>query len=199
MWGFEHAGIVPDVVVMAKAIANGLPLSAIATVARARWSAGARAPTARRTAAIPVACAAGIAVLETIARRGPRRERRGARRGAAGPVSTGSRPRSRGSATCADPGLMIGVEFVTRPRDAASRTARWRRPLIARAADLGLLVLTCGSSAPGHPLDPADRRDRGRDQRGGRDLRRGAPDGLSRVRTRRSARLADGRFEEDRR
>ena len=29
MWGFEHAGIVPDVVCIAKAIANGLPLSAI--------------------------------------------------------------------------------------------------------------------------------------------------------------------------
>ena len=52
MWGFEHAGIVPDVVVVAKAIANGLPLSAIATAASSR-SAGAGAPTARRTAAIP--------------------------------------------------------------------------------------------------------------------------------------------------
>ena len=29
MWAFEHAGIVPDVAVVAKAIANGLPLSAI--------------------------------------------------------------------------------------------------------------------------------------------------------------------------
>ena len=52
MWAFEHAEIVPDVVVVAKAIANGLPLSAIAPAASCR-SAGAGAPTARRTAAIP--------------------------------------------------------------------------------------------------------------------------------------------------
>ena len=52
MWAFEHAGIVPDVVAVAKAIANGLPLSAIVTRASCR-SAGAAAPTDRRTAATP--------------------------------------------------------------------------------------------------------------------------------------------------
>ena len=31
MWSFEHADVVPDVVTIAKAIANGLPLSALAT------------------------------------------------------------------------------------------------------------------------------------------------------------------------
>ena len=44
MWAFEHAGIVPDVVVVAKAIANGLPLSAIVS---SRELAGALGP--RRT------------------------------------------------------------------------------------------------------------------------------------------------------
>ena len=50
MWGFEHAGIVPDVVCLAKAIANGLPLSAIVTrrELQERWGV---ARTARRSAA----------------------------------------------------------------------------------------------------------------------------------------------------
>ena len=42
MWAFEHAGIVPDVVCVAKAIANGLPLSAIVTRTRARRAVGPR-------------------------------------------------------------------------------------------------------------------------------------------------------------
>jgi 4-aminobutyrate aminotransferase len=65
MWGFEHAGIVPDVVVVAKAIANGLPLAAIATSRSLmeRWGRSAHGSTFGGN---PVACAAGIAVLETI-------------------------------------------------------------------------------------------------------------------------------------
>ena len=62
---FEHAGIVPDVVCLAKAIANGLPLSAIVTrrELQERWGTGAHGSTFGGN---PVACAAGIAVLETI-------------------------------------------------------------------------------------------------------------------------------------
>ena len=42
MWAFEHAGIVPDVVCVAKAIANGLPLSAIVSSreTQERWGRG---------------------------------------------------------------------------------------------------------------------------------------------------------------
>ena len=42
MWAFEHAGIVPDVVCVAKAIANGLPLSAVVTRRGARRALGPR-------------------------------------------------------------------------------------------------------------------------------------------------------------
>ena len=65
MWAFEHAGIVPDVVVIAKAIANGLPLSAIASSReiQERWGRGAHGSTYGGN---PVACAAAVAVLETI-------------------------------------------------------------------------------------------------------------------------------------
>src|SRR3954465_15890910 len=66
MWAFEHAGIVPDIVCVAKAIANGLPLSAIVSSRelQERWGRGAHGSTYGGN---PVACAAGLAVLATIA------------------------------------------------------------------------------------------------------------------------------------
>ena len=143
MWGFEHAGIVPDVVVMAKAIANGLPLSAIAT-SRAlmeRWGRSAHGSTYGGN---PVACAAGIAVLETIGREGlvENAAARGAELRAGLDRIAAEEPRI---GDVRGPGLMIGVEFVvdraTREPDGATAKA-----VIARAADLGLLLLTCGSS-----------------------------------------------------
>ena len=78
MWAFEHADIVPDVVVLAKAIANGLPLSAIVSSRelQERWGRGAHGSTFGGN---PVACAAGSAVLGDHPRRGAARERRRAR------------------------------------------------------------------------------------------------------------------------
>ena len=142
MWGFEHAAIVPDVVVLAKAIANGLPLSAIVSSRelQERWGRGAHGSTYGGN---PVACAAGIAVLETIrseglvenaAARGDEL-RAGLERIAAEDDRIGD---IRG------PGLMIGVEFV---RDRTTREPDGTLPdrLSAACADRGLLVLTCGS------------------------------------------------------
>ena len=144
MWGFEHSGIEPDVVVMAKAIANGLPLSAIAS-SRAlmdRWGKSAHGSTYGGN---PVACAAGIAVLETIAAEGlvANAAARGAELRAGLARIAAEEPRIgdvRGQ------GLMVGVEFVKDPatREPDGHTAK---AAIARAADLGLLVLTCGSSS----------------------------------------------------
>ena len=141
MWGFEHAGIVPDVVCIAKAIANGLPLSALATsrALQERWGKGAHGSTYGGN---PVACAAGIAVLESI--QGDGLVENAARRGAE--LTTGLRSMMAEDERIGDvrgPGLMIGVELVAdratkRPDgDLANRVQ-------ARAADLGLLVLTCG-------------------------------------------------------
>ncbi len=141
MWAFEHAGIVPDVVVLAKAIANGLPLSAIVSSRelQERWGRGAHGSTYGGN---PVACAAGLAVLETIrdddlvgnaVARGEEL-RAGLERVAAEDDRIGD---VRG------PGLMIGVEFV---RDRATREPDGALPdqLMAACADAGLLVLTCG-------------------------------------------------------
>ncbi len=142
MWAFEHAGIVPDVVCVAKAIANGLPLSAIVSSheLQARWGRGAHGSTFGGN---PVACAAGLAVLRTI------REQRllvnAAARGAE--LTAGLRRIMAEDDRIGDvrgPGLMVGAELVldraTREPDGATCEA-----LLARAADEGLLVLSCGS------------------------------------------------------
>ena len=143
MWGFEHAGIVPDVVVMAKAIANGLPLSAIAT-SRARMEQWGRSAHGSTFGGNPVACAAGIAVLETIAaeRLVENAAARGAELRAGLDRIAAEEPRS---GDVRGPGLMIGVEFVT-DRETREPDGAMAKAVIARAADLGLLLLTCGLS-----------------------------------------------------
>ena len=141
MWGFEHAGIVPDIVCAAKAIANGLPLSAMASskALQERWGKGAHGSTYGGN---PVACAAGLAVLAEI------RERdlvaNAAARGTE--LSAGLREIAAGNELIGDvrgPGLMIGVELVkdraTREPDGATCEA-----VVGRCADEGLLVLSCG-------------------------------------------------------
>jgi 4-aminobutyrate aminotransferase len=142
MWCFEHAGVVPDVVCIAKSIANGMPLAAIVAPRELheRWGLGAHGTTFGGN---PVSCAAGIAVLETIqgedlvANAAARGEQllAGLRR------LTGDDPRVgdiRGL------GMMLGVEFV---RDQSTREpdGDLGNAVIARCADEGLLVLTCGA------------------------------------------------------
>jgi len=141
MWGFEHAGIVPDIVCIAKAVANGLPLSALATsrALQERWGKGAHGSTYGGN---PVACAAGIAVLETIEREGLLEN--AARRGAE--LTAGLRSMMAEDERIGDvrgPGLMIGVELVS-DRRARRPDGELANRVQARAADLGLLVLTCG-------------------------------------------------------
>ena len=141
MWGFEHAGIVPDAVCIAKAIANGLPLSALATsrALQERWGKGAHGSTYGGN---PVACAAGIAVLDTI--QGQELLANAAARGV--DLTNGLRSMMAEDERIGDvrgPGLMIGVEFVT-DRDARKPDGTTAQAVVARAADLGLLVLTCG-------------------------------------------------------
>jgi len=141
MWGFEHAEIVPDVVTVAKAVANGLPLSAIATrrELQERWGKSAHGSTYGGN---PVACAAGIAVLDTIKDEGLvfNAGTRGLEL-TQGLVRLMAEDERIGDVR--GPGLMIGVELVkdrgTKEPDGDLATA-----LVARCAELGLLVLSCG-------------------------------------------------------
>ncbi len=141
MWAFQHAGIVPDVVCMAKAIANGLPLSAMASSQplQERWGRGAHGSTFGGN---PVACAAALAVLEEI------RERdlvaNAAARGAE--LTAGLRAIATNDVRIGDvrgPGLMIGVELV-KDRSTREPDGTTCETVIQRCADEGLLVLSCG-------------------------------------------------------
>jgi 4-aminobutyrate aminotransferase len=141
MWAVEHAGVVPDVVAVAKAIANGLPLSAIATrrELQERWGRSAHGSTYGGN---PVACAAGIAVLETIAD-----EDLVANVAARGEELTAGLARLKAEddriGDVRGPGVMVGVELVL---DRASREpdGDLATALVARSAELGLLLLSCG-------------------------------------------------------
>ncbi len=141
MWGFEHAGIIPDVVCLAKAIANGLPLAAIVSRRglQERWGRGAHGSTFGGN---PVACAAGVAVLRTIQEQGL--VANAAARG--GELMAGLHQlaqRDSGIGDVRGKGMMIGVEFT---RDRSTRQpdgARCERVRLA-CADLGMLVLSCG-------------------------------------------------------
>ena len=144
MWGFEEAVIVPDVVTVAKGIANGLPLSAMVTrrELQERWGRGAHGSTFGGN---PVACAAGIAVLETIAEEGLIAN--AARMGAE--LKAGLRSIAEEDERIGDvrgPGLMIGLELVT---DRASRSpdAALLDRVRLQCAEDGLLLLYCGRAS----------------------------------------------------
>ncbi|MHB8459251.1 MAG: aspartate aminotransferase family protein [Candidatus Limnocylindrales bacterium] len=141
MWAFEHAGIVPDVVCLAKAIANGLPLSAIVSARslQERWGRGAHGSTYGGN---PVACAAGLAVVRTIREQGL--VENAAARGAE--LTAGLRRLMAEDDRIGDvrgPGLMVGVEFVA-DRATKAPDGQTCDALVARCADDGLLVLSCG-------------------------------------------------------
>ena len=141
MWAFEHAGIVPDVVCVAKALANGMPIGAIVTSRelQERWGVGAHGTTFGGN---PVSCAAGVAVMNTIAQEGlvANAAARGEQllAGLREMMATDERIGNvRGK------GLMVGVELV---KDRATRDpdTDTSEALIGASAEQGLLVLNCG-------------------------------------------------------
>jgi 4-aminobutyrate aminotransferase len=139
-WGHQHFDVRPDVLITAKGLASGFPLSAIA------------APTALMGKAWPgsqggtyggnaVSCAAALATLEVIeeeklvdnaAHRGDQL-REGLEKVASGTPAIGD---VRGL------GLMQATEFVTPDGEPDAATAAKAQQA---AADRGLLLLTCGT------------------------------------------------------
>ncbi len=143
MWAFEHAGIVPDIVLAAKAIANGMPLAALISSRdlQQRWGVGAHGSTYGGN---PVSCAAGIAVLEVI--REESLVANAAERGAE--LTRGLQSLTAEDPRLGDvrgPGLMIGVELVL-DRETRQPAGELGEALTTACADRGLLLLTCGPS-----------------------------------------------------
>ncbi len=143
MFAFEHAGIQPDIVAIAKGIASGLPLGV--AVARgdlmAAWPPGAHASTFGGN---PVACAAALATIDLL-----RNEL------IANAAAVGEHLRS-GLLGLMDKhpligdvrgrGLMIGVELV-RDRVTRERATGERNAVVGACFERGLLLLGAGKNA----------------------------------------------------
>ena len=135
MFAAEHFGVVPDVILLAKGLASGMPLGAM--MARRElmtWPAGSHGSTC---AGNPVCCAAALATLELIDGGGlaDNSARQGAR------LLARLRRELEHTAGVDDVrglGLMIGVELDTHARAEAVAELCFRR---------GLLVLGCGKKA----------------------------------------------------
>jgi 4-aminobutyrate aminotransferase len=135
MFAAEHFGVAPDVVLLAKGLASGMPLGAMmARAAFMTWPPGSHGSTC---AGNPVCCAAALATLDLLeggglvansaARGDSLRRKLTARLGPAAGVTD-----VRGV------GLMVGVELDTHARATAVAELCFRR---------GLLVLECGQKA----------------------------------------------------
>jgi 4-aminobutyrate aminotransferase len=134
----EHTGVRPDIMCVAKAFGNGLPIAGIAAThaVMSKWHPGEHGTTYGGNA---VACAAAVAVIETMrAERLPERA-----------AALGKRVLGRLSGWVDDIpevgdvrglGLMIGIEFMREDRPAPEIAARVQR----RCLDGDLLLLTCG-------------------------------------------------------
>jgi len=145
-FGIQHWGVEPDIMVMAKGIASGLPLSGI--LARedvmAAWKPGVHGGTYGGNV---VACAAANATLDVIEDEGLVANAR--ERGAqflAGLRELGARHRAVGDVRGL--GLMLALELV-RPDDGDGRVpdADLTKKIQAEALDRKLIVLTAGSYA----------------------------------------------------
>jgi len=137
----EHYGIEPDVLAMGKAIANGLPLSAVGARARLHdaWATGAHGTTFGGN---PVACAAAAANVDVLAGLIPGVPALGEHAFARLAELAGRHPtigEVRGL------GLMIGVELV---QPGTNRPDPEAFPFLARhAREHGLFLLDCGAYA----------------------------------------------------
>lgn len=137
----EWTGVTPDIVVMAKGIASGLPLSGI--LARGelleRWAPGAHGGTYGGNA---VACAAALATLDVIDDEHlVERALTGGER-----LLAGLRDAAHGRARVAEVrgrGMMVGIELAD-PGTLAPRPDVAKR-ILAEALARNLLLLTCGT------------------------------------------------------
>jgi 4-aminobutyrate aminotransferase/(S)-3-amino-2-methylpropionate transaminase len=142
MFAFEYSGVEPDLMVVAKSIAGGLPLSAVigkATIMDSPPPGG----LGGTFAGSPLACAAGLAVLDVI--RDEQLLVRAQQLGAA-LVAGLKRLQSRYSQIGDVRGLgsMVAMELV-KNGSASQPDADLTKTLVQAAARQGLLILSCGA------------------------------------------------------
>jgi 4-aminobutyrate aminotransferase len=140
-WAVEHAGVVPDIICVAKGIASGMPLSAM--VARAdvmNWTPGAHASTFGGN---PVCIAAGLATVNLIEQK---YMGNAARIGEFILRQTADwRQRHKIVGDIRGKGLMIGIEFV-RDQKTKEKAPELRNKIVQLAFQKGLLLLGSGDT-----------------------------------------------------
>ncbi len=141
MFAIEHAGVEPDLMTMAKSLAGGFPLAAVVGKAGIMDAPG-PGGLGGTYAGSPIACAAGLAVLEVI-----EQEDLCARAVAIGDLMTSLlHDLAREIPAIGDVrglGAMVAMELV-RNRDPHSPDAGLAKALTKRAAEKGLVLLSCG-------------------------------------------------------
>jgi len=147
MFAIEHSGVVPDLITTAKSLAGGFPLSAVTGRAEIMDSVppGGLGGT---YAGSPIACAAALAVLDVMREENVlgRAERMGAR------VRERLLAMSRDArfARCIGEvrglGAMLAIELVSN-RESLEPASDLARKTVLKAAELGLIILSCGQNA----------------------------------------------------
>jgi alanine-glyoxylate transaminase / (R)-3-amino-2-methylpropionate-pyruvate transaminase len=136
-WGFEHSGVVPDIVTMAKGIGNGMPLAAV-TTRREIAEALVQRLHFNTFGGNPVSTAAGLAVLDVI--EGERLQENARILGAR--LKAGLEALMRRHSLVGDVrglGLMLGVELV-RDRGTKEPAVAETLEVLERLRDTGVLV-----------------------------------------------------------
>jgi 4-aminobutyrate aminotransferase len=138
-WAYEHAGITPDIITVAKGIASGMPLgAAIARADLMTWPPGAHASTFGGN---PVCIAAALATIRLLEEGLIENARR------LGDYILGRLAdwpqRHRLVGEVRGRGLMIGIELV-RDKQTKERASAEREAVVQAAFQRGLLLLGCG-------------------------------------------------------
>lgn len=144
MFAVEHAGVEPDLMTMAKAIAGGFPLSAVTGKAEI-MDAPKVGGVGGTYAGSPIACAAAHAVLDVIAEENlcARAERIG-EMFAAGLRKIAGKGNRSPIGDIRNLGAMIAMELV-KDGDPDKPDPDLVRALVAAAAEEGLILLSCGT------------------------------------------------------
>jgi 4-aminobutyrate aminotransferase / (S)-3-amino-2-methylpropionate transaminase / 5-aminovalerate transaminase len=146
MFAIEHSGVAPDLIAMAKSLAGGFPLSGV--VGRAEIMDAVPAGGLGGTyGGNPLACAAGLGVLEAIEEDGllARSEKLGQRlKERFEAMQRSNRIPCIGEVRGL--GAMVALELV-KDRTSKEPAPDLTKAVVTRAADKGLIVLSCGTNA----------------------------------------------------
>ncbi len=140
-FGFEHYGVLPDIMTVAKGIASGMPLSGVFSRLdlMKKWETGSHGGTYGGNA---VACAAGAATIRAM--RDEHMIENAAARGIQ--LMTGLRKLQEEYSEIGDvrgKGLMVGTEFIVKGRPDNAKPLV--KQIVHGAEEGDLLLLTCGT------------------------------------------------------